>query len=467
MAKSIVIIGAGIAGLSAGCYARMNGYSTTIVEMHNIPGGLCTAWKRNGYTFDACIHWLVGSKPGNDPMRQGWEELGAVQGKEIINHEIFMSMDNKEGKRFNFYEDMDRLEKEMIKIAPGDTTVIKKLVGDIKLLSEMPSGPPEKKPGEKGPGFFKSFAGFVGFLPTLFKIIGYGRITVAQLTKKFRSPLLRQYIKEVFYGLDDFTSLALIFTLAWMHSKNAGYPIGGSLEFAKSIEERYKKLGGDVIYNSAVEKVIVENGRAAGVQLKSGKEIRSDIVISAADGHATIYKLLEGKFRNSKIDRIYRTFKRFGSLIQVSIGVAMEFKGEPQTVIFPLEKTLNAGTVSIDSLGLRIYSFDRTMAPEGKTTVTAMFGADYEYWTLLRTSDKKKYEQEKKRIGEEVINAVDKKYPGFREKVEVIDVATPATYERYTGNWMASFEGWQLTPVSMMTKIPRTLPGLKDFYMIG
>jgi protoporphyrinogen oxidase len=52
MEKSMIIVGAGIAGISAGCYARMNGYKTTILEMHSIPGGLCTAWKRKGFTFD-------------------------------------------------------------------------------------------------------------------------------------------------------------------------------------------------------------------------------------------------------------------------------------------------------------------------------------------------------------------------------------------------------------------------------
>ncbi|MCK4323768.1 MAG: NAD(P)/FAD-dependent oxidoreductase, partial [Armatimonadetes bacterium] len=56
MDKSIIIIGAGIAGLSAGCYARMNGYRTTIFEMHDKPGGLCTSWKRRGYTIDGCLH---------------------------------------------------------------------------------------------------------------------------------------------------------------------------------------------------------------------------------------------------------------------------------------------------------------------------------------------------------------------------------------------------------------------------
>jgi len=62
--KSIAIIGAGIAGLAAGCYGRMNGYETHLFEMHARPGGLCTSWPRGRYTFDGCLHWLVGAREG-------------------------------------------------------------------------------------------------------------------------------------------------------------------------------------------------------------------------------------------------------------------------------------------------------------------------------------------------------------------------------------------------------------------
>ena len=79
MCKSVIIIGAGIAGLSAGCYLQMNGYRTQIFELHDKPGGLCASWKRNGYTIDGCIHWLLGARPGIDFYRF-WEELGRGTG---------------------------------------------------------------------------------------------------------------------------------------------------------------------------------------------------------------------------------------------------------------------------------------------------------------------------------------------------------------------------------------------------
>jgi phytoene dehydrogenase-like protein len=66
--RSILIVGAGIGGLSTGCYTRMNGYRTTIFEMHDVPGGVCTSWKRHGHTFDGCIHNLAGTTPASVPL---------------------------------------------------------------------------------------------------------------------------------------------------------------------------------------------------------------------------------------------------------------------------------------------------------------------------------------------------------------------------------------------------------------
>ena len=76
MEPNMVIVGAGIAGLSTGYYARLNGYRTTILEANAVPGGLCAAWTRKGYTFDISMHMLIGSKGG--PAHRMWQELGVV-----------------------------------------------------------------------------------------------------------------------------------------------------------------------------------------------------------------------------------------------------------------------------------------------------------------------------------------------------------------------------------------------------
>ena len=105
--KSILIIGAGIAGLAAGCYGQMNGYRTQIFELHDLPGGLCTAWERKGYIFDGCIHYLYGSAAGQ-PFHRLWEELGAVQGRQMIDHSEFMRILSPAGEEFIVYCDPEQ-----------------------------------------------------------------------------------------------------------------------------------------------------------------------------------------------------------------------------------------------------------------------------------------------------------------------------------------------------------------------
>src|SRR5579859_5303507 len=88
---SIGIIGAGITGLAAGCYALMNGYEATVFESHKVPGGLCTSWKKgDDYIVDGCIEWLVGVAPYGS-LHQGWLELGALQGKTFVDHETYLT----------------------------------------------------------------------------------------------------------------------------------------------------------------------------------------------------------------------------------------------------------------------------------------------------------------------------------------------------------------------------------------
>ena len=76
MKSKIIIIGGGIAGLSAGVFGQKHGFETEIFEMHTVPGGQCTAWKRKGYMFDYCIAWLMGSSSGS--INTMWKQLGSL-----------------------------------------------------------------------------------------------------------------------------------------------------------------------------------------------------------------------------------------------------------------------------------------------------------------------------------------------------------------------------------------------------
>ncbi len=111
----------------------MNGYRTQIFEMHTIPGGLCTSWKRKGYQIDGCIEYWMGSGPGTN-FYHFWEELGAVQGRTIIHHEEWARVEGAGGKVLVFYTDMDRLEQHIKELAPEDKDVINEIIEAARQL---------------------------------------------------------------------------------------------------------------------------------------------------------------------------------------------------------------------------------------------------------------------------------------------------------------------------------------------
>ena len=141
----LIIIGAGVAGLSAGCYAQMNGYRTQIFEMHNLPGGLCTAWERKGFVFDGCIHYLFGSGPGQ-PFYSMWEELGTVQGRQFVHHDELMRITGADGQTLIVYSDPNRLEAHMKELSPRDGKLIHAFCEGVRKFTRFDLSLLQQKP---------------------------------------------------------------------------------------------------------------------------------------------------------------------------------------------------------------------------------------------------------------------------------------------------------------------------------
>ena len=255
--------------------------------------------------------------------------------------------------------------------------------------------------------------------------------------------------------------------LAELHRHNAGWPIGGSLEFARAIERRYLDLGGEIHYKSRVAKILVDDDQAVGVCLVDGTEHSADMVISAADGRTTIYDMLEGKYTDSKIRSYYDNWPIYQPYTQISVGVARDFSSELHSVTFPLEEPINVADEARTRLHLRHYCYDPTMASSGKSVIIAIFpNGNYAYWKKLY-EERERYKAVKQALADAVIDRLEKRFPGIREQVEVVDVATPVTYERYTGNWQGSYMGWANTTENAGKMMDRMLPGLGSFYMAG
>ena len=311
----IVIIGAGIAGLSMGVYAQLNGYTSRIHEMHTQPGGLMTAWKRKGYTIDGCIHWLTGSSKDYDYYHY-WEEIGLIQGREIFNPEIFNRVEGRNGEVLNIYTNVDKLEKHLLEISPEDQKVVREMCNAIRSFTKW-----NPSINNNLADTMKSIIPMASVMPVLMK---WGKQTMKEFASRFQNTFLRETFSTLWFP--DISMVGFLMTLAMLHRKAAGYPIGGSLPMAEAIEKRYLGLGGVINYNARVEKILVENGKAVGIRLEDGSEERADMVISAADGRATIFNMLDGKYVDEKITDLYNNGRPFPSLALHRIGSQ---KGDP------------------------------------------------------------------------------------------------------------------------------------------
>ena len=463
---SLIIIGAGIAGLSAGCYGQMNGYQTRIFELHNLPGGLCTSWTRKGYTFDGCIHWLVGSNPKSG-MNAMYRELGALQNREIVNHDEFVRVVHPSGKTLIVYTQANALEKHMLELAPEDEALIKEFCSAIRDFSKMDPGMSKPKELMK----FSDMLQMAPMIPLMGKMIKFGSMTIKEFSKQFKNAVMRELFFNIL-PMGEFPVLVIIMTLAWQHGQDAGYPVGGSLEFSKAIERRYLELGGDLQYHSRVVKILVENNTAVGVQLENGEEYRAGRVISAADGFNTIFKMLDGKYVDDHQRQWYDHHPTFQPIVMASFGVNKDLSNLPHQVNILLDTPVQFGGETHSSLGFKHYCYDPTLAPGGKSVVELMINSSYEYWQAL-AEDSERYEAEKKTVAIKVMEFMEGQIPGFKSAVEVVDIATPLTFERYTGNRKGIWEGWTMETddfsktLSGEKPISDTLPGLNHFYMIG
>lgn len=459
---SIIIIGAGISGLSAGVYGQLNGYKTRIFELGSNPGGLCTSWKRKGFTFDGCIHWLVGSNP-NSSLYRMWQELGAVQDREFVNHEYFMEVVAPSGRQVYVYTDINRLEQHFLDVAPEDHKLIRELTRDMRKLEkfEIPLG---------GSGnALKDILSVVAMAPAFGVLRKWSGINMQMLADRFQNPDLRHVFQRVF-DLPDVPVAGLLLTLTGMNNGDSGYPIGGSLPFSQAIERRYLSLGGEITYNARVVKILVENDAAVGVRLEDGREFRAEIILSAADGHATIFEMLDGKFVNDTIAGYYNELPIFQGVVQVSLGLSCDLQNAPHSSFQDLPVPLVVGGEEQKYINTRIYNYDPTMAPAGKTVAQTFFATNYKFWKEI-AADRERYESEKQRAAVAFIDHLENNYPGITAQVEAVDVSTPLTTERYTGNWQGSIEGWLITrkTIRMMfgRGMEKTLPGLRNFYMAG
>ncbi|MFD6529451.1 phytoene desaturase family protein [Streptomyces sp. NPDC060184] len=476
----VIIVGAGVAGLSTGAYAQMSGARTRIFEKHVLPGGCCTAWSRDGYIFDYCIEWLIGTAAGND-ANQVWRELGALDGKSITNFELFNKVVDESGRSVTFWNDPDRLEEHLTGISPADARLIHSFCRDLRRFTRIELYPFLTAPALRT---VRERAATLRTVLPAFRLFWRTAATpMHRFADRFEDPLLRRAFRNIFFqDPEGFPLLPFLFNMASAYHGNAGFPQGGSLGLARSLEERYTGLGGTVTYRARTEKVLVENGRAIGVELRNGRRYYADHVVSACDGRTTIQGLLEGRWTSPRIDRLYEELLEkpgtlFPAVVSAFVGIRGPLPAEDAhstTYLLRPEDAARLPGALQNSLVVQLRSrYSDGFAPPGKSVVHCTYFSDYAHWQALRRSDRKAYRAQKQQVADFVRGFLARRWPGVAERIELVDVASPATTRRYTGNHNGSILAWKAfsdaddVASDLVGKDRMRLPGLSGFSMAG
>ncbi|WP_222314023.1 phytoene desaturase family protein [Streptomyces cavourensis] len=476
----VIVIGAGVAGLSTGCYAQMSGARTRIFEKHVLPGGCCTAWSRDGYLFDYCIEWLIGTAPGND-AHQVWRELGALDGKTVTNFELFNKVEDENGRSVTFYNDPDRLEAHLLTLSPADAPLIRAFTRDLRRFIAIELYPFLTAPALRT---VRERAATLRTVLPAFRLFWRTAATPMHVfADRFQDPLLRRAFRNIFFqDPEGFPLLPYLFNMAAAHHLNAGFPQGGSLGLSRSIENRYLGLGGEVTYRARTEKILIENDRAIGVELRNGQRYFAEHIVSACDGRTTVHGLLDGRYTSPRIDKLYndlieRPGTLFPAVVSAFVGLRGDFdpgEAHSTTHLLTEEDGRRLPGALQNSLVVQARSrYSDGFAPPGRSVLHCTYFSDYAYWKGLRTRSRREYRGRKHEVADFVRTFLEHRHPGINDRIDLVDIASPATTHRYTGNHNGSILAWKAfsdaddVAARLVGRDRMRLPGLSGFSMAG
>ncbi len=441
--KKIIIIGGGIAGLSAGVYGLMNGFDVTVYEKNAVVGGECTGWNRQGYHIDNCIHWLTGCNP-EDELNKIWHDIGAVDEDTIFYREPYFYCFEADGKTLHFWRDIEKARKEFLEVAPEDSDEINKFFDSVK-MAESVKVPCEKSLAEMNIIEYMKFGMSMAKMGTVMK--EYGSDTIDDLANRFQNPYVKEMMRQ--YLNPSYKAIPLISSYGFYTGNTAAIPMGGSVGMVQRIVRRYTELGGKIATNTAAVRINITKNRAQSVSFADGSTVECDYVICASDPMVTFGRLLDKKYMDKKLRKMYEDKKgyKISSTYNVSFGIIGEedcgISGG--STVYPCESYV-VGKSKPNYIGVRMYDYDTELFPKNKRVIQCNIlqnEADYEYWKNIY-DDKERYHAEKQRIAEEVKERIIRRFPELENRLILLDTYSPVTFTKwcgaYKGAYMSFFE---------------------------
>ena len=467
----VVVVGSGIGGLTAAALLAKRGIQTLVIEQHYLPGGACTTMRRRGITFDVGVAMMFGfGEKGFNPHRFVMNEI--EEEIDVIPHECLYRM-NVMGRDLTFWRDFERYFAELVDIFPHQKKELRnlydyfyKLYDNMILKNEIVVPPTEMPVKESMKRFLKNPLGMMQVLPLMFK-------NTESIVKRFiTDPEVRAFFNMLTctYCYCDAKETPAMLSGALFcdnHEGGAFYPSGSPQMLSNKLEKAIEKYGGQLVYRRLVDEILIENGKSYGVRLADDTEIMADRVVSNATVWNLYGKLVKPKhIRPKRMAWAHRFVPTFGSLV-LYLGVDAEAipDGTPAILMFVEDMhhiTGNDITVYVSSLD------DPTLCAPGIHSITVVQPSRVQWprpWDPAYKSEE--YQRLKGKEAEKLLAQVEKRFPGLRKHIRVMEVGTPTTIERFTlKNWGAVGGPKMMMGQEMMKRL-KARSEWKNLYLCG
>jgi phytoene dehydrogenase-like protein len=467
----IVIIGAGIAGLVAGNYLVDSGRRVLIVEQAKYPGGCACSFTRNGYRFDAAVHWISQAGQGGI-VKLILDEFGLSDRVKFHRLPRPASIITSNGKL-----DLEFGKKGLVdafsRAYPDEARSIATLWDETDATKEELWRLIKSDPGGRS-ALGKLL--FNATFPLRFK-------RIAKYHKKPASDVVRGYCKDErlaasLDALGIFPGISFVH-YSWFNSvgldSDAYYPKGGIQAVPDALAARFIEKGGEIRYRALAEKITVEGGAAKGVTLAGGEAVTADTVISTGDARNTFLNMV-GEDRLPKSFALgLRQWRQSESFFYVYLGTDMDlsaagFDGAPVWYIPDSVDTKRFPMLGGRALGIGMPSLlDPSLAPSGKGIVILGMIASCAHMAGCPVrkdgTNDVMYKAVKEKIVDYMVELAGQAIPGIGDHIEIKFGASPHTFERYTMNYMGASSGWSMA-ADAQHKLPVKTP-VRGLYLAG
>jgi len=476
-----IVIGSGIGGLAFAAFmAKLRKWRVLVLERHFKIGGFTHTFSRPGdWTWDVGVHYVGDMGKGMTGRRLfdfitdggvDWSPLPDV-------YDVFaypgLTLKVPKG-RANF-------ERALVDAFPAEKVAIGQYFRDI----------------QRAINWFSRHA-MATMTPLLISLAvqainrateKYSLQTTQQyLEKNIRDPRLRAVLASQWadYGLPPGRSAFVAHAVIVNHYLNgAWYPAGGAGEIPKAVSSVIQGAGGELLVGHEVTKIIVENGKAVGVevQLKKGTgqrrlEFRAPVIVSDAGAWNTFKRFLPEEAIPFRAD--LETLPEGLEAVELFLGLKrdpreMGFQGENYWIFssFDHEQMCADRNNALNGQAPMAYlSFPSLKDPRAQNH-TAEIVAPFSFRTLEAFQKEPwrrrgtEYESAKKRITENLLALVEKQHPGFRDLIAYAELATPLTFEHFAGSPSGTIYGYPATPERFRKKWFRPKTPIPNLYLTG